>query len=233
MRVNAGRMAPSRKASSSGLAAGAAHGGGQGAPLEPGQDRRLRMHPCSAEVSWWAEADLPALPTLSHRSRRPLTVWVHRAEARFSWAGLLTRELVQQLLEGAAGVVECLAAPWVAKMRWRSSCMRFQILVPSARRYGSTVAASSRTVASSTPSSWAHRSSGAAIGRPWSGSCQVPTRPGIEPMFEVDIGNATYATGWTAGGGLRPRHAGLHGSTVDNPRAVVCRSSGCPAWRSQ
>jgi len=55
--------------------------------------------------------------------------------------------------------------------------MRLQILVPSARRYGSTVAASVRTVANSTPSNWAHRSSGAAIGRPRSGSCQVPTRP--------------------------------------------------------
>jgi hypothetical protein len=29
-----------KEASSSGLAAGAAHGGGQGAPVEPGQDRR-------------------------------------------------------------------------------------------------------------------------------------------------------------------------------------------------
>jgi hypothetical protein len=48
--------------------------------------------------------------------------------------------------------------------------MRLQILVPSARRYGSTLAASSRTVARSTPSSSAHCCSGAAIGRPTSRS---------------------------------------------------------------
>jgi hypothetical protein len=50
--------------------------------------------------------------------------------------------------------------------------------VPSARIYGSMLAASSRTVTRSTPSSSAHRSSGAAIGRPKSASCQVPTAVG-------------------------------------------------------
>jgi hypothetical protein len=59
---------------------------------------------------------------------------------------------------------------------WRSSCIRLQILVPSARRYGSTLAAASEMVAGSTPSSSAHCSSGAAIGRPKSGSCQVPNQ---------------------------------------------------------
>src|SRR6266511_4359519 len=48
--------------------------------------------------------------------------------------------------------------------------MRLQILTPSARMYGSTSAATLRTVARSTPSSVAHCSSGAAIGRPKSGS---------------------------------------------------------------
>jgi hypothetical protein len=42
---------------------------------------------------------------------------------------------------------------------------------------GSTLAAASWTVARSTPSSSAHRCSGAAIGRPESKSCQVPTGP--------------------------------------------------------
>ena len=67
-------------------------------------------------------------------------------EARFH-GGLLTRELVQQLLEGAAGVVEA------------------------------------------------------------GGSDQ------LRPVL-LDLGNTV-------------------GSTADNPRAVVCGSSGCPAWRSQ
>jgi hypothetical protein len=44
--------------------------------------------------------------------------------------------------------------------------------------YGSTPAANSRTVTRSTPSSFAHRSSGAAIGRPSSRSGQVPTTVG-------------------------------------------------------
>jgi hypothetical protein len=61
---------------------------------------------------------------------------------------------------------------------WRSSCIRLQTSVPSAQMYGSTLAASSRAVARSTPSSSAHRSNGAAIGRPKSASCQVPTAVG-------------------------------------------------------
>jgi hypothetical protein len=43
--------------------------------------------------------------------------------------------------------------------------------------------------ARSTPSSSAHRSSGAAIGRPRSGSCQVPNcNRGIEDLFETEPG---------------------------------------------
>jgi hypothetical protein len=58
---------------------------------------------------------------------------------------------------------------------WRSSCIRLQTSVPSAQMYGSTLAANSRAGARSTPSSSAHRSNDAAIGRPKSASCQVPT----------------------------------------------------------
>ncbi len=54
-------------------------------------------------------------------------------------------------------------------------------------------AASSRTVARSRPSSSAYRSSGAAIGRPRSGSCQVAHRPqDIEHRFEAEWGNPAY-----------------------------------------
>ena len=53
--------------------------------------------------------------------------------------------------------------------------------VPSARTYGSTVAATSWTVARSTPSSWAHRSSGAAIGRP-----QARFVPGPHPDQSIE-----------------------------------------------
>ena len=59
----------------------------------------------------------------------------------------------------------------------RSSCIRLQILVPSAPMKGSTLAAASWRRIRSTPSSSAHRSSGAAIGLPRQGSCQVPTDP--------------------------------------------------------
>ena len=55
---------------------------------------------------------------------------------------------------------------------------------------GSTLAAAARMVARSTPSSSAHRSSGAAIGRPTSGSCQVPTRPGYRTDVREWISNA-------------------------------------------
>ena len=99
--------------------------------------------------------------------------------------------------------------------------MRLQILVPSARRYGSTAAASPRTVGRSTPSSWAHRSSGAAIGRPRSGSCQVPTRP----VYRTHVrgrhrerclpvrGSRTHGERWPqpvgpTGGGRRACHRG-------------------------
>ena len=47
-----------------------------------------------------------------------------------------------------------------------------------------------RMAAKSTPSSSAHRSSGAAIGRPKSGSCQVPTEPGYRTQVREGIGNA-------------------------------------------
>jgi hypothetical protein len=46
-------------------------------------------------------------------------------------------------------------------------------------------------VARSTPSSSAHRSSGAAIGRPRSGSCQVPTQTGYRTDVRDRIGNIT------------------------------------------
>src|SRR4029453_12944335 len=52
-----------------------------------------------------------------------------------------------------------------------------QVLVPSAQMYGFSLTAVLRRLARSTPSSSAHRSSGAAIGRPRPGSCQVPTDP--------------------------------------------------------
>jgi hypothetical protein len=96
--------------------------------------------------------------------------------------------------------------------------MRLQILVPSARTYGSTLAASSETVARSTPSSSAHRSSGAAIGRPRSESCQVPTEPCYRTQVRDRIGNATYRdrmdqhrhawanTGCSQADGLAGRH---------------------------
>jgi hypothetical protein len=45
--------------------------------------------------------------------------------------------------------------------------------------------AASRRLARSTPSSSAHRSSGAAIGRPRPGSCHVPTNPGYRTRFET------------------------------------------------
>ena len=48
---------------------------------------------------------------------------------------------------------------------------------------GPTLAAASWMVAKSMPSSCAHRSSGAAIGRPRSGSCQVPT----ETAYRTDV----------------------------------------------
>lgn len=80
--------------------------------------------------------------------------------------------------------------PYAAGRSWRSSWVRLQILVPSARMYGSVLAASSRTVARSTPSSSAHRSSGAAIGRPRSGSCQVPTEAGYRTQVRERIENA-------------------------------------------
>jgi hypothetical protein len=73
--------------------------------------------------------------------------------------------------------------------------MRLQILVPSARRYGSTFVAASRMVARSTPSSSAQRSSGAAIGRPTSGSCQVPTRSGYRTHIREGISNAAQLVG--------------------------------------
>src|SRR5215208_1068325 len=66
--------------------------------------------------------------------------------------------------------------------------MRLQILVPSARRYGSTLAASVQTVARSTPSSSAHCASGAAIGRPKAGSSRSPPNQGIEHEFESEAG---------------------------------------------
>jgi hypothetical protein len=56
-------------------------------------------------------------------------------------------------------------------------------------------ASSSRTVARSTPSSSAHRSSGAAIGRPTSRSCQVPTEEPIEHLFEDGSGTLRSPTG--------------------------------------
>ena len=64
------------------------------------------------------------------------------------------------------------------------------LLAPSVRSYGSTLADSSRTVARSAPSSYAHRSSGAAIGRPTSGSCQVPTGLRYRTQGRERIGNA-------------------------------------------
>ena len=67
----------------------------------------------------------------------------------------------------------------------------------SARMYGSTLAAASWTLARSTPSSCAHRSSGAAIGRPRPGSCQVPTDPGYRTQFENQSSILRTATGAT------------------------------------
>jgi hypothetical protein len=62
----------------------------------------------------------------------------------------------------------------------------------SARTDGSTLATNLQTVARSTPSSWAHRSSGAAIGRPTSRSCQIPSAQRIEHKF--DAGNQPSVT---------------------------------------
>jgi hypothetical protein len=49
----------------------------------------------------------------------------------------------------------------------------------------------------STSSSSAHRSSGAAIGRPSSGSCQFPTVTGSEHRFETGSGIPPTTTAWT------------------------------------
>jgi hypothetical protein len=57
------------------------------------------------------------------------------------------------------------------------------------------LAASSRTVVRSTPSSSAHCSSGAAIGRPKSGSCQVPPNQAIEHMFQRGSATLRSPTG--------------------------------------
>jgi hypothetical protein len=56
------------------------------------------------------------------------------------------------------------------------------------------LAAASLMVARSTPSSSAHRSSGAAIGRPRSRSCQVPTGEPYRTLFEIESGNLAYHT---------------------------------------
>jgi hypothetical protein len=58
---------------------------------------------------------------------------------------------------------------------------------------GLDVAGRLRMVTRSTPSSSAHRFSGAAIGRPRSGSCQLPTEAGYRTGVRDRIGNPTTA----------------------------------------
>jgi hypothetical protein len=97
---------------------------------------------------------------------------------------LIVLPLVMDLSPGAEAAV--LAIDYLI---WAVFAAEYAIkLVPSVRMYGSTLAASSRTVAGSTPSSSAHRSSGAAIGRPTSRSCRVPPSQGIEHRFEAESG---------------------------------------------
>jgi hypothetical protein len=79
------------------------------------------------------------------------------------------------------------------------------------------VAAASQMVARSTPSSSAHRCSGAAIGRPRSGSCHVPPTQGIEQMFEREsatLRSPTAAQG--LGGAAGPQRGGTWDDTGAN-----------------
>jgi hypothetical protein len=77
---------------------------------------------------------------------------------------------------------------------------------------GSTLAAASQMVATSTPSSSAHRGNGAAIGRPKSGSYQVPTKRSYRTHVREGIGNATDCDR-TGGAGTEAIRAGC-GSKV-------------------
>jgi hypothetical protein len=77
------------------------------------------------------------------------------------------------------------------------------------------LAAASQMVGGSTSSSSAHCSNGAAIGRPRSGSCQVPTRAGYRTSVRGPIGNATDRNRTGSWGTLGAQTTGLYGSTAD------------------
>ena len=146
MRVNAGRMAPSRKASSSGLAAGAAHGGGQAPRSNRGRTADSACIPGVLRCLGGRRQTCLRCRPFSHRSRRPLTVWAQCARPGF---------MGRPAHQGA-----CPATPGGRGRRRRSGRVRQ-----------------------------------------------------LRPVL-LDLGDTV-------------------GSTADNPRAVVCGSSGCPAWPSQ
>ena len=111
---------------------------------------------------WAIERDRNATTSLSSSAQMRLT-------SGFGDAGLNAQDTDKVVGLSAGGVVHARpASPPPAELGRCGDGL--QIVVPSARMYGSMLAASSRTVAGSTPGNSAHRSNGAAIGRPKSAS---------------------------------------------------------------
>lgn len=96
---------------------------------------------------------------------------------------------------GRSSTVEVAAAPPAVRVGSEPAFQLHQAPNPGAvgAEIGSTFAAASLMMARSTPSSSAPVSSGAAIGRPRSGSCQVPTATGYRTHVRDRIGNAHLA----------------------------------------
>jgi hypothetical protein len=97
------------------------------------------------------------------------------------------------VLRPRSSAVEVPASPPAVRRRSEQAFQLHQAPDPGAvgAEVGLDVGGASWMVAKSMPSSCAHRCSGAAIGRPRSGSCQVPTETGYRTDVREVIGNAT------------------------------------------
>jgi hypothetical protein len=97
------------------------------------------------------------------------------------------------VLRPRSSAVEVPASPPAVRRRSEQAFQLHQAPDPGAvgAEVGLDVGGASWMVAKSMPSSCAHRCSGAAIGRPRSGSCQVPTETAYRTHVRGSIGNAT------------------------------------------
>jgi hypothetical protein len=116
---------------------------------------------------------------------------------RSSWSG----RCLAVCATARSSTVEVAAAPPPVRLGPELAFQLHQTLDPGAvgAEVGLDVRGPLQMVARSTPSSSAHRSSGAAIGQPRSGSCQVPARAGYRTPVRDPIGNATGRNRRTAG----------------------------------